>query len=129
MSRTARMTRAPRIGTHEGAPAVFVPLQDGAEAITTPEGYAAVQATGCTGLWTINAPGKGAHSHVRTHPPVRGACRSGFRSVAALIAGVDRDHQTTYMNGNRLDLRPCNLAVTGRWGIRGPAPLPSWDDA
>jgi len=119
--------RGPRLGTFKGEPAVFMGLQDGTEAVTTPAGYAAVEAAGCVGAWFLNSRGGIGPLYVRCKGLSAGGVPN-LRSVAALVSGTDRDHQTTYINGNRRDLRPQNLRLEDRRGRRAPLGGPGWDE-
>ncbi len=126
MSATA-CARGPRLGTFEGQPAIFMRLQDGTDAVTTPEGYAAVVATGCVGAWLLNSAGRSGLMYVRTEEPGLMSAVSRLRSVAALVSGADRDEQTGYRSGDRRDLRPCNLYLEPRRGRRAALQVPGWD--
>lgn len=118
MSRVRRTSTSPVHGYLEGRPVVFMPLQDGTCAVTTPDALEGIRQAGYSGAWTLNGNGQDDHLYVRTVQPGGYGRKGRLRSVAALIAGADQDHQCHFRNGDRRDLRPSNLALVPRVGRR-----------
>lgn len=78
-------------------------------AIVTEADYRRVRRAGATGAWLLNdaAPGR---TYVRTSVRT-GRGESTLVMVARLIMSAPPRTVVRYVNGNRLDLRPWNLAV------------------
>ncbi len=74
-----------------------------------------MQEAGCEGKpWTLRKNGKQSGAWVSVNVPL-GAGDRVQRTIAIIVAQTPRYEQTGYANGNRLDLRLCNLMQKGRW--------------